>query len=100
MKVEDFSFALPPESIAQRPVPRGAARLMTLDRATGAFAHRTVADLPDLLRSGDVLVVNDTKVIPARIFGTDEKGRRTEFLLVGRAGGEERREEGISSKAE
>src|SRR5512140_3515065 len=84
MKVEDFSFALPPEAIAQRPVPRGAARRMTLDRATRAFAHRTGADLPDLLRSGDALVVNDTKVIPARIFGTDEKGRRTEFLLVER----------------
>lgn len=84
MNVEDFDFVLPPESIAQRPAPRGTARLMTLDRATGAFAHRTVADLPNLLRSGDVLVVNDTRVIPARIFGTDEKGRRTEFLLVER----------------
>ncbi len=84
VNVADFSFVLPPESIAQRPVPRGTARLMTLDRATGAFAHRTAADLPNLLRAGDVLVVNDTRVIPARIFGTDEKGRRTEFLLVGR----------------
>jgi S-adenosylmethionine:tRNA ribosyltransferase-isomerase len=82
MDVADFDFALPPEAIAQRPAPRGTARLMTLDRATGAFAHRSVADLPRLLHSGDVLVLNDTKVIPARIFGTDEKGRRTEFLLV------------------
>jgi S-adenosylmethionine:tRNA ribosyltransferase-isomerase len=84
MNVADFDFVLPPGAIAQRPVPRGTARLMTLDRGTGAFAHRTVADLSNLLRSGDVLVVNDTKVIPARIFGTDEKGRRTEFLLVQR----------------
>ena len=84
MDVADFDFELPPESIAQRPAPRGTARLMTLDRATGAFAHRSVADLPSLLRAGDVLVLNDTKVIPARIFGTDEKGRRTEFLLVER----------------
>lgn len=84
MNVSDFDFVLPPESIAQRPAPRGTARLLTLDRRTGAFAHRAVADLPTLLRSGDVLVVNDTKVIPARIFGTDEKGRRTEFLLVSR----------------
>jgi S-adenosylmethionine:tRNA ribosyltransferase-isomerase len=90
MDVEDFDFVLPPESIAQRPVPRGTARLMALDRGTGAFAHRTVADLSNLLRSGDVLVVNDTKVIPARIFGTDEKGRRTEFLLVERVRGEEK----------
>jgi S-adenosylmethionine:tRNA ribosyltransferase-isomerase len=84
MNVADFDFVLPPGAIAQRPAPRGTARLMTLDRGTGAFAHRTVADLSNLLRSGDVLVVNDTKVIPARIFGTDEKGRRTEFLLVQR----------------
>jgi len=82
MDVADFDFALPPEAIAQRPAPRGTARLMTLDRATGAFAHRSVADFPSLLNAGDVLVLNDAKVIPARIFGTDEKGRRTEFLLV------------------
>lgn len=100
MDVADFDFELPPEAIAQRPAPRGTARLMTLDRATGAFAHRSVADLPGLLRPGDVLVLNDTKVIPARIFGRDEKGRRTEFLLVERLGEKERREEGISSKVE
>ena len=82
MDVADFDFVLPPEFIAQRPAPRGTARLLTLDRGTGARAHRFVADLPSLLRAGDVLVLNDTKVIPARIFGTDEKGRRTEFLLV------------------
>ena len=82
MDVSLFDFELPPEAIAQRPAPRGTARLMTLDRRTGAVAHRHVADLPGLLRPGDLLVVNDTKVIPARIFGTDEKGRRTEFLLV------------------
>jgi S-adenosylmethionine:tRNA ribosyltransferase-isomerase len=79
-----FDFALPPEAIAQRPAPRGTARLMTLDRRTGAVAHRRVGDLPDLVRDGDLFVVNDTKVIPARLFGTDEKGRRTEFLLVER----------------
>ena len=82
MDVADFDFVLPSESIAQRPAPRGTARLMTLDRRTGVFAQRVVADLPSLLEAGDVLVLNDTKVIPARIFGTDEKGRRTEFLLV------------------
>ena len=69
MDVSDFDFLLPPESIAQRPVPRGTSRLMTLDRGTGATAHRSIADLPSLLRSGDVLVVNDTRVIPARLFG-------------------------------
>ena len=94
--VAEFDFELPPEAIAQRPAPRGSARLMTLDRATGAFAHRSVSDLPGLLRAGDVLVLNDTKVIPARIFGTDEKGRRTEFLLVERI----QREEKISEKVQ
>jgi len=84
MDVADFDFELPAGAIAQRPAPRGAASLLTLDRATGAIAHRTVADLPEMLRAGDVLVVNDTKVIPARIFGTDEQGKRTEFLLVER----------------
>jgi S-adenosylmethionine:tRNA ribosyltransferase-isomerase len=82
--VSDFDFFLPPDAIAQRPAPRGTARLLTLARQTGAVAHGTVADLPKLLRPGDLLVANDTKVIPARIFGTDEKGRRTEFLLVER----------------
>ena len=88
MNVSDFDYDLPPGAIAQRPAPRGTARLLTLDRTTGAIAHRGVADLPSLLRAGDVLVLNDTKVIPARIFGTDEKGRRTEFLLVERIRGE------------
>ena len=89
MDVSDFDFDLPPEAIAQRPAPRGTSRLMTLDRRTRATAHRSVADLPSLLRAGDLLVLNDTKVIPARIFGTDEKGRRTEFLLVERVRREE-----------
>jgi len=91
-----FDFDLPFDAIAQRPAPRGTARLMTLDRQTGATGHRSVADLPALLRPGDVLVLNDTKVIPARIFGTDEKGRRTEFLLVERVTGDP----GISGKDE
>ena len=92
MDVADFDFELPREAIAQRPAPRGTARLMTLDRRTGAIAHQSVADFPSLLLPGDVLVLNDTKVMPARIFGTDERGRRTEFLLVERVGGTEERE--------
>jgi S-adenosylmethionine:tRNA ribosyltransferase-isomerase len=93
MDVADFDFVLPPESIAQRPALRGTARLMALDRRTGASAHRSVADFPSLLLAGDVLVLNDTKVIPARIFGKDEKERRMEFLLVARVRGEEPGEE-------
>jgi len=85
MNVSDFDFDLPPEAIAQRPAPRGTSRLMTLDRATGAVAHRSVADLPSLLLPGDLLVVNDTRVVPARLFGIDADGRRTEFLLVERS---------------
>ena len=82
MNVSDFDFDLPPESIAQRPAPRGTSRLLTLDRSTGAVGHRHVGDLPSLLRPGDLLVVNDTRVLPARLFGVDADGRRTEFLLV------------------
>jgi len=100
MDVADFDFVLPPEAIAQRPAPRGTGRLMTLDRRTGAFAHRSVADFPSLLRAGDVLVLNDTKVVPARIFGTDEKGRRTEFLLVERVGRKEERREDSANEEE
>jgi S-adenosylmethionine:tRNA ribosyltransferase-isomerase len=84
VNVSDFDFDLPPESIAQRPAPRGTSRLLTLDRATGAVGHGSVADLPSLLRPGDLLVVNDTRVVPARLFGTDDEGRRAEFLLVER----------------
>jgi S-adenosylmethionine:tRNA ribosyltransferase-isomerase len=87
VKTSDFDFELPEGSIAQRPRPRGTSKLMVLERASGAIAHRTVADLPELLHAGDVLVVNDTKVVPARLFGTDVGGTgRLEILLVGRLG--------------
>lgn len=82
MDVSDFDFDLPPEAIAQRPAPRGTSRLMTLGRTSGEIGHRSVSDLPSLLLPGDLLVVNDTRVIPARLFGRDPEGRRTEFLLV------------------
>lgn len=84
MDVSDFDFDLPPEAIAQRPAARGTSRLLTLDRRTGAIAHGSVADLPSRLTAGDLLVVNDTRVVPARLFGVDSEGRRTEFLLVER----------------
>ncbi|HEX7580359.1 MAG TPA: S-adenosylmethionine:tRNA ribosyltransferase-isomerase, partial [Thermoanaerobaculia bacterium] len=86
MRVSDFDYVLPPGSIAQRPAPRGTSRLMTLGRADGSVGHRSFADLPELLRPGDVLVVNDTRVIPARLYGLDPRGRRTEFLLSRHAG--------------
>src|SRR6187402_2457736 len=71
MKVDDFNFELPEELIAQEPAPvRGGSRLMALDRSSGRITHLTFSDLPSLLRSGDLLVVNDTRVFPARLIGT------------------------------
>ena len=71
MNVADFDFQLPDELIAQEPPgERGGSRLMTLDRATGRTSHHRFSDLPSLLRPGDLLVVNDTRVFPARLIGT------------------------------
>ena len=70
MKTADFFYQLPPELIAQQPLPdRTQARMMVIHRATGTFDHRRVTDLPAFLHSGDLLVVNDTRVIPARLYG-------------------------------
>jgi S-adenosylmethionine:tRNA ribosyltransferase-isomerase len=81
----DFDYELPPESIAQQPVPRGESRLLVLDRE-GAERHRRVRDLPELLRPGDLLVLNNTRVIPARLFGRRPGGGQIEILLTGKAG--------------
>jgi S-adenosylmethionine:tRNA ribosyltransferase-isomerase len=73
MRVSDFDFHLPPESIAVRPAsPRDTARLLTVG-AGGDLCDRAVSDLPDLLRAGDMLVFNDTKVIPARLSGLRDR---------------------------
>ena len=73
MLVSDFDYELPEELIAQRPPEvRGASRMLVLDRATGAFADRRFVDLPGLLGAGDLLVLNDSRVIPARLFGVRE----------------------------
>ncbi len=70
MRLEDLDYALPPEHIAQRPLPdRSASRMLLLDRRTGAREDRRFAEFPDLLRSDELLVVNDARVIPARLFG-------------------------------
>src|SRR5215831_8755512 len=69
MRVDDFDFPLPRERIALHPCePRDAARLLVIP-ASGGFADRRVAELPVILRPGDLLVFNDTKVIPARLVG-------------------------------
>jgi S-adenosylmethionine:tRNA ribosyltransferase-isomerase len=79
----DFDYDLPPASIAQEPAPRGESRLLVLDRS-GPERHARVRDLPRLLRSGDLLVLNDTRVIPARLYGRSAGGGRMEILLVER----------------
>jgi S-adenosylmethionine:tRNA ribosyltransferase-isomerase len=81
MRVDLFDFDLPEELIAQRPaVPRDSARL--LDVAADGLHDRTVRDLPRLLQPGDLLVFNDTKVIPARLLGTRSSGGKVEALLI------------------
>jgi S-adenosylmethionine:tRNA ribosyltransferase-isomerase len=71
MLVSDFDYELPEALIAQRPpAERGSSRMMTLDRRTGAFADRLFTELPALLRPGDLLVLNDSRVLPARLFAT------------------------------
>lgn len=86
MKVAEFSFDLPPDLIAQFPPPvRGMSRLLVLDRGTGALTHAEVRDLPRFLGRGDLLVLNDTKVFPARLLGEREPGGGSvEVLLVSR----------------
>ncbi len=83
MDVALFDFELPPARIAQAPAPaRDASRLLLIDRARGALEDRVFAELPDLLRPGDCLVVNDSRVIPARVFAADARGRPVELLFL------------------
>ena len=71
MKTHDFYYELPPELIAQTPLERrDASRLLTLDKDTGVWAHRHFYDLPRLLRPGDCLIMNDSRVLPARLLGS------------------------------
>ena len=100
MDVAAFDYQLPEELIAKAPLPeRDASRLLVLPRTEGAPAHRSVRDLPDLLREGDLLVVNDAKVIPARLRGHKEgTGGKVELLLVEPLGGRDWLALGGSSK--
>lgn len=83
-RTADFDYALPPDLIAQQPVePRDAARLMVVSRGARALAHHHVRDLPALLRAGDLLVLNDTRVMAARLTGARaDTGGRVELLLL------------------
>jgi S-adenosylmethionine:tRNA ribosyltransferase-isomerase len=84
LDVVDFDFDLPPDLIAQEPPPeRGASRLLFLNRAAGTLAHSTIAALPGLLVAGDVLVINNTRVFPARLIGRRvPTGGEVEWLLI------------------
>ncbi|MEO7013603.1 MAG: tRNA preQ1(34) S-adenosylmethionine ribosyltransferase-isomerase QueA [Dokdonella sp.] len=82
MKKSDFHFDLPPELIAQQPLAeRSASRLLELDVAGQSMVDRQFRELPDLLRAGDLLVFNDTRVLPARLFGRKETGGAVEILI-------------------
>jgi S-adenosylmethionine:tRNA ribosyltransferase-isomerase len=84
LKIQEFDFDLPPEQIAQRPLERrDASRLMVLDRQSQQVSHRLFRELPTLLRESDLLVVNETRVIAARLVGNRlGSGGKVEFLLV------------------
>ena len=82
LRRQDFHFHLPPELIAQHPpAQRGDSRLLALDAVTGALTDRMFRELPELLHPGDLLVFNDTRVIPARLFGHKVSGGRFEVLV-------------------
>jgi S-adenosylmethionine:tRNA ribosyltransferase-isomerase len=86
--LDDYDYHLPPERIAQAPADhRDRSRLMRLDRCSGAVSHHRFDALCDLLHPGDVLVVNDTAVVPARLLGRKESGGRVEVFLIDYAGG-------------
>lgn len=83
LKKSDFYFDLPPELIAQTPLDRrDGSRLLCLDKATGEWEHRHFYDLPELIHPGDCLVMNDSRVIPARLFGTRPTGGSVEVVLL------------------
>ena len=85
MKTSNFDYSLPQELIAQAPIePRDHSRLMVVSRDDGSIDHRRFYDLPDLLREGDLLVFNDSRVIPARLYGRRSTGGKVELLLLGR----------------
>lgn len=83
MLISDFDYHLPPELIAQQPlVNRETSRMLVIDRSAQSFADKHFTDLPQFLRSDDVLILNNTKVFPARLFGRTETGANVEIFLV------------------
>ncbi|OPZ60347.1 MAG: S-adenosylmethionine:tRNA ribosyltransferase-isomerase [Deltaproteobacteria bacterium ADurb.Bin510] len=84
MEVAGFEYALPEDLIAQYPLERGSERLLVLERASGQLSHRRFGDLVDYFRPGDLLVMNDTRVMPARLHGFKSSGGRVEVFLLKR----------------
>ena len=86
MKTSDFFYHLPEELIAQTPIePRDAARMLVIDRKTGKRSHHIFREFPDFFNEKDVLVINQTRVIPARLLGVkEETGVPVEILLLRR----------------
>ncbi len=83
MRTEDFNYILPQELIAQRPLsPRDASRLLVLERENGRLSHQHFTDILDHFRAGDILVANNSRVIPARLFGQKPSGGKVEILLL------------------
>jgi S-adenosylmethionine:tRNA ribosyltransferase-isomerase len=83
LNIADFDYALPPEAIAQEPLPdRDASRLLVLSRETGQIRHHVFRDLPELLRPRDLLVLNRSRVFPARLLGRRTGGGSAEILLL------------------
>ena len=83
MLVSDFDYDLPPELIAQQPLAeRERSRMLAIDRADNTFTDRHFTDLPEFLRAGDVLVLNNTKVFPARLLGLTDTGANVEIFLI------------------
>lgn len=88
-KLSDFDYHLPPDLIAQHPVRRrDSSRLLVLDRHQKSIGHRRFRDIITFLKPGDLLVLNDTKVLPARLFGRRQSGGKVEVLLLNSLGGE------------
>lgn len=83
LRMDEFDYDLPADLIAQEPLAeRSSSRLMVLDRSSGGIDHRMFEDLPSLLRPGDLLVVNDSRVLPARLIGRRETGASIEVFLL------------------
>ncbi len=90
-RTSDYDFDLPPERIAQSPAERrDASRLLVVDRATGELSHRVFSDLADYIPAGDALVLNETRVFPARLLGRRPGGGEAEVLLLTPHGGDEK----------